>query len=1389
MIIQKKLIILALFVFSSSLHAQNYWKGATLKSNLSVSNNTIASTAESATLELDIKSFKEKITSAPLRFSAEAKSKSIIVDFPNPQGSTSKFSIVEAPTLSPALGARFPEIKSYAGYNIDNPSEYLRFDISPRGLHGMILSSTGRTVIINPYNEMTTEIYEVFYKKDANHDHSFTCGTEAAAKTQQTPESLDSQKNLLSTDFKTYRLALACTGEYGIYHGNDTTLVLAAMNTTMTRVNGVYEREFALTMEIIDNNDQLIYLVPNADPYSNNNGGAMLGQNQTTVNATIGAANYDIGHVFSTGGGGIAFLASVCTNNKARGVTGGGNPVGDPFDIDYVAHEMGHQFGANHTQNNSCNRVNSAAFEPGSASTIMGYAGICNPNVQNNSDDHFHIHSIYEINNHLNGTGGCAAVEIIDNTAPTIAALDDYNIPHSTPFILSADASSNENDSLTYCWEQYDNEIANMPPSSTNTDGPAFRSNSPTNNNKRYLPSLENVVNNTDNTWEVLSSVAREYTFKLSVRDNFPLAGRLSDAEMNIDVIGTAGPFLVEVPNTNVDWPALSFQTIEWDIANTDLAPINCSHVDIYLSVDGGYNYPIIVAENVPNQGYYYGMIPNNETTTARIMVKGHDNIFYDISNTNFTISAPQEGYSLWLEHPDQTACAEDTLTYFFTSIGFDGFNNPIDFQLTNQSEELTHIFESNPLTPGQNNNLFVLTPEITDNSIINWSALVTSASDQYNFETSVNGTIYPLNVDNVNLTFPENTSEDISPQLTFIWEEVANASLYTIEIATDADFLDIIVSESDLSESSFTVLSPLNNETTYYWRVVPANPCATGNTSSVYSFTTNSINCVSLGSEDLPLAIPSNEAISVSSFLSFPVEGEILDVNINSIDCEHTWINDLQIELTSPAGTNVLLLDNTCDNENDVLFSFDDEAPNQYGTWPCPPLDGLTYMPYEPLSAFDGENTQGEWTLTITDIYPQDGGFLNNWDLEICYIGNAPIAIESNVFNPTCHGSQDGAITVSPANSDDDYEYLWANGNTTNTIIGVGAGSYDVTITNGTEILVETIQLIEPDPISTQEIVIPELDNLGNGSIELSLLQGGTAPYSILWSNNTTDAIIDNITAGTYQVTITDANFCEEYFEFEVTGLESPVASFETDTESGCLPTAVQFTNLSTGDYDEILWTFEGGTPSTSTELEPSVSYEESGIFTVSLTLSNELVSATITLDDYITINDIPTVNFEVVNTGNYVFDLINTSENADTYLWDFGNGELSNEENPSMSFEFPGSYNILLVGSNPCGDDSLTVELVTTNTGQLSEGVKLDVHPNPSDGNFFLSWENIKNVETLELVFLNTLGQQIDLGLIEKPAESGLYDFKQNDLASGIYYLKVQVNSEIKIFRILIE
>jgi PKD repeat protein/subtilisin-like proprotein convertase family protein len=1379
-------LIIALFLFGN-LQAQQLWSVAKGPQWTS-SKNAISPNAEKASFNLDWKAFKKVLKDAPLRFSEASKTQDLVVAFPDATGELQDFVVVEAPTMAAGLSARFPEIKSYAGYQINNPSNYIRFDISPRGLHAMILKGDGHTTLINPVNNFYTEQYEVFYKKDAITNQEFDCETIAPHKSYTSIASEQLTKSALNTEFKTYRLALACTGEYAQFHGGDTTLVLAAMNTTMTRVNGVYEREFALTMEIIDENADVIFLEASNDPYSNNNGGAMLGQNQTTLTANIGGANYDIGHVFSTGGGGIAALSSVCSsNNKARGVTGGGSPVGDPFDIDYVAHEMGHQFGANHTQNNSCNRVNQAAFEPGSASTIMGYAGICNPNVQNNSDDHFHIHSIYEINNHINGGGNCAAIENTSNVAPVISPLNNYSIPHSTPFILAAVATDADTDSLTYCWEQYDNEIANMPPEPTNTNGPAFRSNSPTPDSARFMPRLENVVTNTDNTWEVLASVARSYTFKLSVRDNSPLGGRMDDAEMEVDVIGTAGPFLVNVPNTAVDWPALSVQTIEWDVANTDQAPINSSAVDIYLSIDGGYTYPIAIAENVPNTGSYTGQIPDNQTTTARIMVRGHDNIFYDISNTDFTISIPQEGFLVLAESSSIDVCEGETFNYDLSTLGFAGFDTAITFNLTNQSTEYTYSFATNPVTPGDDNTLSVVSvPDASDNINI-WTATIETEAGAYTGSLDIEANIYPLTVGATTLSSPLDADTQVNPQTTFSWEAVNNASAYQLEISTEPDFSANNTVLTNITETTYTLGDVLETETTYYWRVTAFNPCATGSTSATFSFETSALNCANFAPADLPVLIDPGSVNTVSSTLTLPIDGPITDINVTGVEIQHTWINDIQLTLVSPAGTAVKILDSTCSQENDLSLSFDDDAPNNYGDWPCPPTDGLTYTPFESLAAFNGENAGGTWTLLVDDIYDQDGGSLDAWNIDVCYLGAPPLLLSYDVIDVNCFGESNGAILLTASSGTGNYEYLWENGNTTNSLVGVSAGDYTVTLSDGNTEIVETITVNQPDAGNIAGTTTPDFDGQSNGSISLNI-SGGVEPYDVEWEDGPTTTDRSDLAAGLYIVTVTDANGCIFQAEFAIAAASTPVAAVDSDVASGCVPLVVQFNNQST-NATTYAWTFEGGTPATSSEENPVVTYNEAGNYQVILVASNDFAADTFDLDDFIITDEGPTSLFESENGGNGIYNFTNNSQNATSYNWDFDNGSTSTEENPSSTFDYPGTYNIQLIATNDCGSDTSYFELITTSVNALSEDYKLSILPNPNDGSFILNWDLPTAADDLHWTLSNTLGQQVDQGIVKELPLIGYLPFEYPNLASGVYFLDLQIAGKYRTFRLVID
>jgi len=589
---------------------------------------------------------KEELSKSPLRFSQASLDHKNYISLPMPNGQLEKFKVFKSPIMQAQLAVEFPNIRTYTAVGIDDPMAVAKIDISPNGFHAMIISPGKSSVFINPI-DLEGEEYISFDKKDFPLDQGIVCSIENVSSFLE-PNIGSSQIPLGDCDFREYRLALACTGEYAQYHddgdnsnGDITDDAMAAMVTSMNRVNGIYERDMGLTMILIANNSLLIYTNANTDPYTNNNGVAMLSENQSNVNSVIGSSNYDIGHVFSTGGGGVASLQSPCSNNlKARGVTGRGAPVGDPFDVDYVAHEMGHQFGGNHTFNNSCggNRNTSTAYEPGSGSTIMAYAGICAPNVQSNSDDHFHGISLEEMSNFVTNGGNCAAIISTANDPPTANAGSDYSIPVSTPFELTGSATDPNGDSVSYCWEQMDNEIATMPPVSTSTDGPNFRSFSPTTNPVRVFPRLSLILGGGSDDFEILPSVTRTMNFRLSVRDNNNGYGCSAYDEMVITTNASAGPFLINYPNLEEDWDVGDNKTITWDVANTTASPVSCSNVDILLSTDGGLNFTTTLASNIPNDGSHNITVPNVASSLCRIKIKCSDNIFFDINDANITI-------------------------------------------------------------------------------------------------------------------------------------------------------------------------------------------------------------------------------------------------------------------------------------------------------------------------------------------------------------------------------------------------------------------------------------------------------------------------------------------------------------------------------------------------------------------------------------------------------------------------------------------------------------------------------------------------------------------------------------------------------------------------------
>ncbi len=648
--ISKKILMLTLLLVSIGVNAQ-LWSPISLGKSQGKEKELRKTTPTQYQLfDLNTKELTSILSNPPSR--AQQKNSSILMDIPTKDGILQKIRVFEASVLDQSIAKEFPSIKSFVGYGIDDPSLVVRFSTSKIGFHAMITSGNYGTIFIDPYTKDKGS-YISYSKSDLpENPDRFECLVEDDFKESITKQ-LPTTKNANDGRLRTFRLAIACTGEYSQFHLNNQGIssgasdrvkkeaVLSAINTTMTRVNGIFERDLALTMVLVNNNTDIIFLNANTDNLSNSNASALINESQTVCDQFIGRNNYDIGHAFSTGGGGLAQLRSPCTNSKARGITGQSRPIGDPYDVDYVAHEMGHQFGGNHTQNNRCQR-SGASVEPGSASTIMGYAGICSPNIQNNSDAYFHAISIQEMwQNISQGNSRCGAQSNTGNTAPTANAGQDYTIPASTPFVLKGNGSdANSGNALTYCWEQMDTQPATMPPSSTSTGGPAFRSLTPTSSPDRYMPALSTVkTGQTASTWEVVPSVSRTMNFRLTVRDNVPGGASTASDNTRITVAGAAGPFIVNTPNTNVSWAAGSTQTVTWSVAGTTANGINAANVDILLSTDGGNTYPITIASAVTNDGSQSITVPNATGTQNRIMVRGSGHIFYDISNRNFEIT------------------------------------------------------------------------------------------------------------------------------------------------------------------------------------------------------------------------------------------------------------------------------------------------------------------------------------------------------------------------------------------------------------------------------------------------------------------------------------------------------------------------------------------------------------------------------------------------------------------------------------------------------------------------------------------------------------------------------------------------------------------------------
>jgi hypothetical protein len=808
---------------------------------------------------LNESAFRSKIT-------AVKQTKNKTIQIPTSQG-LKTFYIEEASNFSKELAAKYVNIKTYSGKQVDNNAIKMRFSKGLDGYHFAIYEPGKSSFYVDSYTKDNKKLIAYSKNNLQKKASNYTCEVLEleAVKTASSFENKITNDGLL----RTFRLAVATTGEYSQYQLNRLGIsasatvvvkkeaVLSAVNTTITRIGGVFENDLGVKFELVDNNDAIIFLDTANDGFTNDVADSLINESQSKIDQFIGDSNYDVGHTFSTGAGGYAGLGVVCrTNNKARGVTGIGAPFGDEFDIDFVAHEFGHQFGANHTFNGTSgycsgsNRNNNTAVEPGSGTTIMGYAGICSgQNILNDSHDNFHSISIAEMTNIIRSSGACATPTNSGNTAPIANAGLDYSIPKSTPFILKGNATDvDAADILTYNWEQIDNEVGfAIPPVSANGGGAMFRSLPSSMVSSRFMPTLSTVISgNTSSTWEVLPSVARDLDFSLTVRDNHSVAGGTARDDVRITV-ADADAFTVTSQNTTTIWNAGSTQNITWSKGTSDVAPINCKNITIKLSEDGGLTFPITLISNTANDGSENIIVPNNVTTQARIMIEAADNIFYNVNDVNFEIESTSPSFVLKNNSGDLSACnsGDQSVNYTLNLDFINGFTENVSFAASGQPAGSVVAFS--PAAINSDGNVIMSVSNLNGTTAKDYTINIQGNSSSINQNIDVTLDVTAASLVDVTLISPADGATNVSLTETLTWQAEVNVSSYVIQVASDAGFNTLITNKTVITDTY--VISGLDLDTLYYWRVKAQKNCNESSFSTAFSFNTETCNiCDSYG-------------------------------------------------------------------------------------------------------------------------------------------------------------------------------------------------------------------------------------------------------------------------------------------------------------------------------------------------------------------------------------------------------------------------------------------------------------------------------------------------------------------------------------------------------------
>ena len=1006
--IMHRVLPLLIFIFTIQLgHSQsNFWQDVDEQS-ITLSSDAFREIIPTKyrTVQLDKSGIENYLANAPHSNSLDVESP-IQLEIPMPDGSNEIFNVVYDPVMPPVLAAKYPSTRCYMARSTDR-SKYMRFDVTMNGFHASIKTTAG-IIFISPYAVNDVDHYISYYVKDDPNEVTFSCGTHSdmfseSASATMTMDLADKPTLQMRGDIgiverREYRAAVACVGEWGLLHGGTVASALADIVTATNILNSYFETEHAIKFTLIENNDELVFISPSDDPYTNVTlGGGLLGQNVSVLNDYIGFSNYDIGHVFTnscTDVGGVAG-GTVCSQGKGAGVTCFYNNNINFIVSNVMAHEIAHQFSSAHTWSN-CPGIleqlaSGSAYEPGSGTTIMSYSGSCgNQNISNvGNGDYYHVESLDQVYTFSHDGGGNQCGEDIVNTNnyPEITDwpyTDGFFIPKSTPFELTGGATDIDGDMLTYCWEQY-----NLGPLSELgtpiNNAPIFRSYAPNINPTRVFPRLGKIINNNYDNTEVLPTYERDLNFRLTARDNRVDGGGATWQEVAFHVDGEAGPFLVMHPNVDTMWEAGSYTEVLWDVANTDLAPVNCEFVNIILSTDGGFTYPFTLVENTPNDGSEFITVPNVATGTARVRIEAADNIFFDISNANYDIvPSTDTTFAASVSPVYQQLCLPTTTDLTFNTFGLNGYDEPVTVTIENGlPANAVPTFTNNNTAPGTDINLNLDFTNVVSAGSFDIDFMLVAGTDTA-YRTVTMETI-SNDFSNLALSFPAAGASGIAGTPTFEWVDVPDAQFYDIQIATSPAFGedDIVDEKYGFSNSFHDVAVLLEINTIHYWRVRPSNICGDGEWTAIGAFHTESLSCTNTPSDNVPINIPFQGTPVIESTITVLTDGVINDLNVASFVGNHNLVKHLDVSLISPAGTEVLLFTDLCGNTTTFNFGMDDEAPFEI---PCPPITQQVHKPQNPLSVFNGESTMGTWTLKMAVVDTDgEGGSLTGWSLDFC--------------------------------------------------------------------------------------------------------------------------------------------------------------------------------------------------------------------------------------------------------------------------------------------------------------------------------------------------------------------------------------------------------------------